>query len=1113
MPIPFLLLYATVVASGGAAGLLAGGLSGAVAGAYVLYASIAGFGPPTLTGGPLQVLLGMLLYIGTGLFLGRVWTQRNQYLREIKQHERELESEITTRTSALKTSETLLGLVTDSLPVLIAYLDADMRYRMINKTGADWYGRPAAEIIGKSPEDIFGSQQGKWRGYIEEALRGAEVSYERPITYADGVTRVVHVTYIPHFGENGDVKGVVALIEDITERKRTQAALQESEARFRDIAEVGGDWIWEMDSDLRYTHVSNRFYDLVGLPYGALDGKTRQELANLPELTDGWPAHMDDLENHRPFRNFEYSSRVADGQIHCTRISGSPVFDDSGAFMGYRGTGSDITEVANAVTALRESEEKFRSIVENSPGAIALKGLDGRIQSVNERFLEWYGFSHDDVIGRTPEELFTDQFGAESSAADKHVIERQVATEREIMARFADGTEHVLSIIRFPIFDPDGRLTGLGTINLDVTDRKWAEREVSEKSALLQTILDAAPANISLRDAEGRFEFVSQRVLAELGGKTEDYIGKSITEMFGEVDAQIGEQLLREVVATAKPVFGREVRPLRRENKVYDYSVIPLFDDAGAVSRVLTMGIDVTEQKTYEDAVQKSEALLRSIIDHSPTSISLNDLDGKRLLVNKAFLSAFHVPPGQPSRELDSKNPILVRHKNIIGMHESEVLETGEAVTQERIDTLPTGEIFRRLVTKFPVRNRDGEITSIGTIGTDIRELRKAEENLQTMEARLRDILRIAPEVIISTDAEGTILMFNDAAENTFGYAADDIIGQSLDVLLPDQVQGAHAGHLKVFAEGPDTARMMGGRGEISGRRRDGSVFPADASISKLQSGGQTILTVTMHDITDRRQAEEDLRDAVTEAQRANQAKTEFLATMSHELRTPLNAIIGFSETMSGQYFGPLGSEQYVEYANDIKNSGDHLLQLINDLLDLSAIEAGKHELHKESLNIQDIQDIVNDCGPIVHERANEKRITYVGNVYVSNVAPGMAPDLPTVWADQRALKQILLNLLSNAVKFTPKGGKVTLTASTANDELVIAIIDTGTGIPAAKLETLTDPFVRGETDPYKSQEGTGLGLSIVQSLVDLHDGGLSIESETSVGTTVTVTLPVNQYL
>ena len=237
--------------------------------------------------------------------------------------------------------------------------------------------------------------------------------------------------------------------------------------------------------------------------------------------------------------------------------------------------------------------------------------------------------------------------------------------------------------------------------------------------------------------------------------------------------------------------------------------------------------------------------------------------------------------------------------------------------------------------------------------------------------------------------------------------------------------------------------------------------------------------------------AREEAVVAKDAAERANRLKSMFLATMSHELRTPLNAIIGFSELMNRQLFGPLGDERYREYSSLIQEAGHHLLSLINDVLDMSKIEAGKFELQRQPL---DIREVICDCTALIHERAKCNGVT-------------LSEDIPSkplyVDADRRAMKQIVLNLLSNAVKFTPQGGQVTVHARSEDNALVLSVEDTGIGIPPDHLLHLGNPFVQVRSSAGASHEGTGLGLALVRALAEVHGGNLKIESVLNHGTVV----------
>jgi PAS domain S-box-containing protein len=364
------------------------------------------------------------------------------------------------------------------------------------------------------------------------------------------------------------------------------------------------------------------------------------------------------------------------------------------------------------------------------------------------------------------------------------------------------------------------------------------------------------------------------------------------------------------------------------------------------------------------------------------------------------------------------------------------------------------------------------------------------------------EILNVSFEAIILIGPDHRIEMYNKGAERVFGYTAAQIMGQPIDVLIPARFRGDHDDHMASFRNSDISSRLMDGRSEIKGLRKDGTEFPAEASISKLEVDGASFFTVVLRDVTHRHQIEKRLSEALERSNEASKAKSAFLANMSHELRTPLNAIIGFSELISLETFGPVENPRYLDYIREIHTSGNHLLSLVNDVLDLSKVESGKMELSEE---LVDVVAEVQACLYSLEVRAQQAEVTFE---FVKTAG------LPRLRADQRALKQIVLNLLSNAVKFTRPGGIVTIAVEVDGDNcFVVKISDTGIGIEAHDLERLSTPFTQVESSLSREFTGTGLGLPLVRSLAGLHGGSLRLQSEPGVGTIATVFFPASRIV
>jgi two-component system cell cycle sensor histidine kinase PleC len=400
-------------------------------------------------------------------------------------------------------------------------------------------------------------------------------------------------------------------------------------------------------------------------------------------------------------------------------------------------------------------------------------------------------------------------------------------------------------------------------------------------------------------------------------------------------------------------------------------------------------------------------------------------------------------------------------------------------------------------------------------IAVDITEQKTLVERTVAADMRLRDAIETIPEAFVLWDADNRLVLCNSNFQELHNLRDEAItVGASYESVVAAGSQPVVRN--KVVTAGPAIpgartfeAQLEDGRWlHISERRtKDGGYVSVGTDITALKTHeeklvhGEKRLMATVSDLRSSQQRLAELAESYAEektrAEEANQAKSKFLANMSHELRTPLNAIIGFSEIMESGMFGPLGAEKYSEYCSDIRGSGQYLLEVINDILDMSKIEAGRIRLDFEDL---ELDTLLADAMRVVDGRALEKRLDLVAQI---------SPDLH-LRADRRAFKQIALNLLSNAVKFTPEGGRVTVRGRAEGDRVVLAIADTGIGIARDALAKLGRPFEQVESQLTKSHQGSGLGLAIAKSLVELHGGAMRIRSTLGKGTIVVVRLPLH---
>ncbi|OFX53976.1 MAG: hypothetical protein A2066_00910 [Bacteroidetes bacterium GWB2_41_8] len=975
----------------------------------------------------------------------------------------------------------------------------------INTAFEKIYGFTASEAIGQTPRIIKSGllSQSDYQHFWNTLQTKKPVAGEIPNKAKDGRIVIVDTANNPILDDNGEIIGFISINRDITERKKTENKLKESEERFRNLAD---------SSPLAICIYQDEFWVYTNRAGEKMSGYSAQELYQKKYWEFVAPEYQELVRNNGIKRldgkgeesPYEFRIITKEGESRWVILTGSSInYNERPAGII---TVVDITEWKKAKVELLDASNKMQAFFEQSLDGFFFMTMDVpiewndkadkelllefifshlKITKVNDAMLSQYGADRQHFLGITPNDFFIHDIEQGKSVFRK-ILEagklHTVTDERKLNGEsmFIEGDYTCL-------FDSEGRMTGLFGIQRDITASMEMTEILKESERKYKYLFENNPAPMWIYDLETlRFLEVNNTAIIQYGYSREEFLSMTIKNIRPEDDI---DSLLKDVEQTVTPFTNAGIwRHVKKNGDIIFVEITSHeieFDERSARMVIIN---DISERKTIEESLVGSENSLKE----AQLIANMGDWEFD-LIKNKSKWSEncyrlYDLEPFEIIPTFDYfRSRIHPDDLHIIDEGYTTILHSKSPIELELRITFPDNRVKWILNKIIPTFN-DNELVFLKGVNIDITERKKAEDQLRLLSKSIEQ----SPVSVVITNKKGIIEYVNPSFTKRTGYTEEEALGKNPRVLKSGM-------HDALFYEKMWKTLLSGQPwiGEILNMKKNGDLYWENAIISPIfnYNGAITHFLAAKEDITEKKKLFSDLIREKERAEESDRLKSAFLANMSHEVRTPLNSIIGFSELLVDPDFE---EEQKNEFIQLIITNGNSLLTIISDIMDISKLESSELKIYKKHIKVKTfLSSLVEQYSFQIKAKDLEFNLTFTENC-----------DTVTLFTDEDRLRQIFINLIGNALKFT-SNGNIEIGCTKKNNSIEFYVKDSGIGIPAEYHDKIFDRFRQVEDANTRKYGGNGLGLAITKSLIELMDGKIWVESEFGKGSTFYFSLPL----